>query len=109
STQQGVPISVASLLPNIQFTASPSVSRIGYAGSNYRPVIPVAGTSSFLNPRNVTERTYAMNLTLTQTVFNFAQFSIVAQQVSLSKSADATLNAALQNLMIRVSNAYFAV
>jgi outer membrane protein len=109
ATQTGVPISAASLLPNIQFTASPSVSRTGYAGSNYRPVVPFPGASSFVNPRNLTERTYAMNLTLTQTVFNFAQFSAVAQQVSLAKGADATLNAALQNLMIRVSNAYFAV
>lgn len=107
ATQQGVPISVASLLPNIQFTATPQVSRVGYAGSQYQPVI--TNSTAFINPRNLTERTYTMNLTLTQTVFNFAQFSVVAQQVSLSKGADATLNAALQNLMIRVSTAYFAV
>lgn len=107
ATQEGVPISVAALLPNIQFTASPSVSRIGYSGSNYLPVI--TNSSALLNPRNLTQRSYEMNLSLTQTVFNFAQFSAVAQQVSLSKGADATLNAALQNLMVRVASAYFAV
>ena len=107
ATKEGVPISAAALLPNIQFTATPSVSRIGYSGSNYDPV--VTGGEAFLNPRNLTEKTSVLNLTVTQTVFNFAQFSTVAQQVSLSKAADATLNAALQNLMIRVSSAYFAV
>lgn len=107
ATQTGVPISVAALLPNILFTAQPSVSRIGYSGSNYVPV--VGDSAAFLNPRNLTERTYQMNLSVTQTVFNFAQFSTVAQQVSLARGADATLNAALQNLMVRVASAYFAV
>lgn len=114
STREGVPISVSALLPNIQFNAQPMISRIGYSGSNFQPVVPTALTGSgssaaFLNPRNITERTYSMNLSLTQTVFNFAQFSAVAQQVSLAKGADATLNAALQNLMMRVAAAYFAV
>ncbi|MBX3708180.1 MAG: TolC family outer membrane protein [Gammaproteobacteria bacterium] len=107
STKEGVPISAAALLPNISFTASPYVSRIGYAGSNFDPVISNSGT--YLNPRNLTQRGYTFNLSLTQTIFNFAQFSAVAQQVSLSKGADATLNAALQNLMIRVATAYFTI
>ncbi len=107
STKEGVPISVAAILPNINLTANPSVQRIGYAGSNYQSVTEASSASIF--PRNLTQRGYTMNLNLTQTVFNFAQFSTVAQQVSLSKGADATLNAALQNLMIRVASAYFAV
>src|SRR5262245_55339442 len=90
STKEGVPISVAALLPNLSFNIDPAVSRIGYAGSNFDPVISDSGT--YLNPRNLTERTYTMNLTLTQTIFDFAQFSTVAQQWSLSKGADATLN-----------------
>jgi outer membrane protein len=108
STKEGVPINVAALLPNIQFTATPSISRTGYAGSNFEPVInTIQGV--FLNPRNLTQRSWVTNLTLTQTVFNFAQFSMVAQQVALSSGADATLNAALQNLMTRVASAYFAI
>lgn len=107
STKEGVPISLSALLPNIQLAANPSVSRIGYAGSNFDPVM--SGSGSYLNPRNLTERSYTLSLTLTQTVFNFAQFATVAQQVSLSKSADATLNAALQSLMTRVASAYFAI
>ena len=100
-------IKAAALLPNIQFTATPAVSRLGYSGSKCVPVISSSGATLF--PRNLTERTSNLNLSLTQTVFNFSQFSVVAQQVSLSRAADATLNAALQNLMIRVSSAYFAV
>jgi outer membrane protein len=108
STKEGVPISASAILPNIVFNASPSVSRVGYAGSNFDPVVDTV-SGVYLNPRNVSLRGYSMNLTLTQTVFDFAKFSTVAQQISLSKSADATLNAALQSLMTRVASAYFAV
>lgn len=107
STKEGVPISASILLPNIAFAASPSVTRTGVSGSDFVPVTSNSGPT--VNPRNLTQRNYNMTLSLTQTIFNFAQFSAVAQQVSLSKGADATLNAALQNLMIRVSSAYFAV
>jgi outer membrane protein len=107
STKEGVPISVASLLPNIAVTASPYVSRTGYSGSNFDPVTDNSG--AYLNPRNLTQRGYALNLTLTQTIFDFAQFASVKQQAALSKGADATLNSALQDLMIRTSAAYFAI
>jgi len=109
STKEGVPISVATILPNLSLTAQPSVSRIGYAGTQFTTVIPGLTPNSFVSPRNNTLRAYTMNLSLTQTVFNFSQFSAVASQVALSKGADATLNAALQSLMIRVANAYFTV
>ncbi len=105
ATKEGVPISVASILPNISLTANPAVSRYGYSGSALA-VTPIIGN---VFPRNLTTRTYSLNLTATQTVFDFAKFSVVAQQVSLSKGADATLNAAIQDLMIRVANAYFAI
>src|SRR5262245_30086476 len=85
STKQGVPISVAAILPNIQLTNNPSITRTGYAGSNFDPVMSNSGT--YINPRNLTTRGYTMSLTLTQTVFNFAQFSEVARNVSLSKGA----------------------
>lgn len=107
STKEGVPISVAALLPNLSLTADPAVARYGYAGTNY--VTVTQNSSATVTPRNLTTRSYALNLSLSQTVFNFAQFSAVAGQMALSKSADATLNAALQDLMVRVSNAYFTV
>lgn len=107
ATKEGVPISVATILPNINFNTDPNVARIGYSGTNFDPVTTNSGT--YINPRNITERSYTFNLSATQTVFDMAKFSIVAQQVSLSKGADATLNAALQNLMTRVAAAYFAI
>lgn len=107
STKQGVPISVAGLLPNIFLTANPSVSRTGVAGSNFEKTSPTS--SGFINPRNNTQRAYSLTLTVNQTIFDFAQFSTVAGQVALSKGADATLNAALQDLMVRVASAYFAI
>lgn len=99
STKEGVPISVATLLPNIDLQTNPFVTRSSYSGTQF----------SSNTPRNITSRGYNLTLSATQTIFDFAEFSTVAQQLSLSKAADATLNAALQDLMIRVSNAYFAV
>jgi outer membrane protein len=108
STKEGVPISVATLLPNISANINPSISRVGYSGSNLQGVPGIVDGAPIF-PRNVTQRAYTLNLTLDQVVFDFAKFSTVAEQVSLSRGADATLNAALQNLMIRVSTAYFAI
>lgn len=107
STKEGVPISISDLLPDIGMTVNPTVTRTGYSGSLFEST---TGTSAnFLSPRNNTARAYTLAVTLQQTVFNFAQFSAVAQQLSLSKGADATLNAALQSLMTRVATAYFNV
>ncbi len=107
STREGVPISIAQLLPNISVLAVPSVTRTGVSGTNFTPT--VGSSANFLQPRNNTQRAYALTLTATQTVFNFAQFSTVAISVATAKSADATLNAALQSLMTRTASAYFAV
>lgn len=109
STKEGLAINIATLLPNIQASINPSVSRQGYAGSLYRPAVPGSGSGTYLNPRNQTMRGVNLNLSLTQTLFSFAAFSQIAQQVSLSRQADATLNAALQNLILRVATAYFTI
>lgn len=100
STKEGVPISLASLLPNVAASFNPTVTRTAYAGVN------VAFENS---PRNNTSKTYDLALTLNQTVFNYAQFANLAGALSTAKGAEATLNAALQNLMVRVTTAYFAV
>ena len=106
STRTGVPISVSALLPNISAQLSPNLTRSSFSGAFYR-TDPETGAA--LSPRSNTKRAYVFSLNLNQTVFNFAQFAAVASQVATAKSADATLNAALQNLMIRVANAYFAI
>lgn len=103
-TKEGVPISMAQLLPALALTVEPSITRTGVSGSAYGSV----GTG-VLAPRNNTQKGNTIALTLTQTVFNFSEFAGVASSLALSKGADATLNAAMQSLMVRVANAYFAV
>src|SRR3990167_495828 len=94
--KQGVPINVSALLPALSFQGAPSISKSQYTGNTVQPV-------------SNTTKQYILNLNLTQTVFNMAQFMAVAEARSLSKQADATLNAATQDLMTRVASAYFAV
>lgn len=101
ATKEGVPISLAALLPSINLTANPSVTRSGFAGA-------VTGGVS-IQPRNTTVHSYELNLTATQTVFNYTQFANLASSIATAKGADATLNAALQSLMTRVASAYFAI
>src|SRR3990167_2178474 len=105
STKEGVPINVSALLPNLSVTANPTLTRSAFSGNNFDT--NVAGVP--LTPRNNTNLAYTLALTATQTVFDFAKFANVANALATSKGADATLNAALQNLMVRVANAYFNV
>ncbi len=97
STREDVPINVAGLLPNLSAAlAAPTITRM---------------TSSGPASNNVhgTQRGYNMTLNLTQTVFDFGKFAGVASALQLAKSADATLSAATQNLMMSVANAYFTI
>ena len=100
ATKEGVPMTLSALLPNLALYFNPGVTRSGFAGAN------VVTDSS---PRNNTLKSYTLSLTLTQTVFNFTQYMNLASALAISSGADAILNSALQNLMIRVSSAYFAV
>lgn len=98
SVKQNLPISIASLLPNIAATTSPTITKThDFSAANQG------------EPANTTVKYYKFTLSVTQTVFNFAQFSTVGKTLASSHSADAQLNAALQSLMTRVANAYFAV
>ncbi len=100
ATKEGVPISLSALLPNLSLSYDPMVTRSGFSGAN------VATENTV---RNNTLRSYTLALTLTQTVFNYSQYVAVKSALATSSAADAILNSALQNLMIRVSGAYFAV
>ncbi len=60
-TKEGVPISLSSLLPSINVTANPSVTRSAFAGAN-------TGGLAF-SPRNNTLQYYQLALNLNQTVF----------------------------------------
>lgn len=105
ATKEGVPISLSSLLPNLLLNFNPTISRQGYSGSNLQTDID----GNTISPRNNTQRAYNLSLSLTQTVFDYAQIANLEGACATSKGADATLNSALQDLMIRTSKAYFAI
>jgi len=97
SNKQGVPISLSALLPSAGIIANPNISRSNVSGSG----------AAFIGSN--TERGYTVALSLTQTVFDFGKWANLQGARALSNEADATLNAAIQDLMLRVAKAYFAV
>lgn len=96
-TREGVPIALSSLLPSANVTVSPFYEKETSSGSASNVV------------GDFTSRGYNVNLTATQTIFNFAQFAAYAQSKATARQAVATLNAASQDLMIRVAKAYFQI
>jgi len=98
ATKQNLPISVAQLLPHLSGSANSSITKTHDFDAIQQGLTPIT-----------TVKYYKLSLSVTQTVFDFAQFSTVGASYSTSKSADAQLNAALQSLMTRVASAYFAV
>lgn len=98
SDQQGVPISLAYLLPNLYALATPTIVKRSISGAD----------QVFYNSGN-TSRGYDFQLDVTQTVFDFGKFANLCQARALSRASDATLNAATQTLMVNVAKAYFAI
>jgi outer membrane protein len=97
STGENVPINFAPLLPQASVQGGPLLSKVSSTGLSDSPAL----TS--------TSRGYSVTLSLSQTVFNYAQFKSLTGARASSRQADATLNAATQSLMLRVAQAYFAV
>ncbi len=97
ATKENVNISLSSLLPNIGASAQPYISRT-----------LSSGPATQFNDSD-RKRGYNVNLTITQTIFDYAQFANFAESRSQAKQASATMNAAAQDLMIRVSHAYFQI
>ncbi|MES2218193.1 MAG: TolC family outer membrane protein [Pseudomonadota bacterium] len=95
--KENVPINGAPLLPQASINGGPSLTHFHQSAASGMPQY------------SATSRGYSVTLTLTQTVFNYAQFKALAGACAASKQADAALNAAEQNLMLRVASAYFAV
>lgn len=96
-TREGVPISLSNLLPAANVLVEP-----------YHLKEVSSGTASKY-VGNLEQKGYNITLTATQTVFNFAQFYNLAQAQAIARQAVATLNAASQDLMTRVSGAYFQI
>lgn len=96
SDKENVPISLSRLLPQ----AGINVSEF-WVKSRSSGVISLVGGQSY--------RGYDAFLDIKQTIFDFGKFAAVDNAYSISKEADANVNAAIQALIIRVANAYFAV
>lgn len=99
AAQENMGISLASLLPNIGFSAKPSENKAQNSGSV---------TPNLLPPNNLL-RNFEMRLSINQTIFNYAKFANLASNAADARQACATLNAAFQNLILRVAQAYFNV
>jgi outer membrane protein len=97
SDQEGAPIARSALFPQAAINGGPSLNKFHQNPSEGSPAI------------RTTSRGYSFTLSLSQTVFNYAQFKALAGANAVSKEADATLNAAKQSLMLRVAQAYFTV
>ncbi|WP_298628184.1 TolC family outer membrane protein [uncultured Legionella sp.] len=97
--KENVAISRSYLLPNAQLEAQPLLDRQSNSGAMVPQIQP---------PYN-SVRSYDMRLSLSQPIFNVAIFSRYKAAKVNARSAMARLNADLQDLMIRVSEAYFNV
>jgi len=98
STKEGVPISFSTLLPSLNAQLLPSVTKQA-----------ISGAASTFQAGTQTNRGYVFNLNLNQTVFDFSKMANLLGARALSKQADAALSAATQDLMVRVSKAYFTI
>lgn len=97
--EQDVPITRSAFLPSAIITAVPSITKEKNTGRITRLFSPAADTI----------HAYVLNLTMTQTVFNYAQFKAYTGAKATALQADASMNAAMQDLMLRVARAYFKV
>jgi outer membrane protein len=97
ATSENIPINMSALLPQAGVAGGPLLSKTHITGV---PDSSALTTSS---------RGYSFTLSLSQTVFNYAQFRALTGAQASGKQADAALNAATQDLMLRVATAYFAV
>lgn len=95
SDQEGVPISLSSLFPA--------------SGASVAPFLQRSLTSGPASIGSDSQRGYNVDLTLTQTIFNYAQFKAVSVSRDVARQASATFNAATQDLMVRVAKAYFNI
>lgn len=97
SDKENVAINFSALLPAISVTSVSSIYKSANSGSGSN------GIGSY------SQRGLQVNATVTQTVVNFEQFTNYISAKIGAQLADASLNAALQDLIIRVSEGYFTV
>ena len=106
ATGEGVPQARALLLPQVSAGLTLSQSSGGSGGTFQDPNNPgqFISTSQFGHTR-----TRSINGTLSQTIFDFSKYANLKAAHSAARAQDATYQAALQNLYVRVTAAYFTV
>jgi outer membrane protein len=106
SNAQGVPINLASLLPNAGIAATPYVAKTIASGSAVGFTSLPDGTST---TGSSSSRGYSAALTINQPLIDFAKINKYLMAKETAKQAQALINSAGQDLMIRVARAYFSV
>lgn len=96
AVHENVPITLSALLPQLNLKTNASITRSDL-------------TPEHSPPAALTSRAYLVSLSLQQSVFDVSKWLHVAIADDQAKEADANLNAALQDLMIRVANQYFTI
>jgi outer membrane protein len=102
-TKEGVPLARAQLLPHL--SANLSLQQTNGNQGTFR----TAGGQVEETPSAGHSRSRNASVTLTQTILDFSKYANLSAANSQADSADAQYQAALQNLIVRVSTAYFNV
>ncbi|MDE1893043.1 MAG: TolC family outer membrane protein [Pseudomonadota bacterium] len=106
ATGEGVTQARALLLPQVSAGLTLSQTNGGNSGKIQDPNNP--GQYISLSQFGHT-RTRSIDGTLSQTIFDFSKYANLKAAHSAAKAQDATYEAALQNLLVRVTAAYFTV
>lgn len=93
----------------LQQALSGLLTRVDFTGDITRQKDRTSATVSTLFPPIAIYNTHNLRLSLSQPVFNLQAWMSVKLAKNTVKQATATLNAARQNLMVRVAQAYFDV
>ncbi len=97
---ENIGISRAALLPSINMILEPNLNQYVTSGEI---------VNFGIYPPRVTVKAMSTELKLTQTVFNISQLMSLSNAKLGQKQALANLSAALQNLMLRVAQAYLKI
>ncbi len=108
ATGEGVPQARALLLPQISAALSLSQTT-GGGGFGSNTIDPITGRPIFVSGQSGHSRTRSINGTLSQTIFDFSKYANLKAAHSAANAQDEIYQAALQNLLVRVTAAYFTV
>jgi len=101
SNQTALPQAMSGLLPHLDFNGNVARQKVLTGDSNPQD----AG----LFPPDVTYNSSLYTITLTQPLFNLQSWMSIRAAKETVKQAEATYNAAVQNLIVRTAAAYFNV